>query len=524
MILPFRFAIRFVSAAMVSCCFCSVAAETPQRSSSYLAALESITIDDLRGHVEYLADDALEGREAGRRGGRKAGDYLRRRLGKLRLRGAGTDGGFIQPLAPNYRNVLGLLPGSHPELESQVIVVGAHYDHVGYGTRRNSRGPTGYIHNGADDNASGASGLLELAEAFSMLAEPPKRSILFAFWDAEEKGLLGSRYWIARPTLPLKTVAVTVNLDMIGRLRKERLTVFGTRSGYGLRRLVSRQNEDPLLKLVFSWDLKPNSDHYPFFQRSIPFLLLHTGMHDAHHTPRDDASLIGHAGLQRVTRLVFHVTHDLADRPQTPRFRRAARGETEKTRARRAAQRPKPAGRFGVSWQGQAAADRGVRVTRVVAGSPAEKAGLRPGDRIVRFAGREIRSGDELSGAVIGAQNPAELAVRRDGLPEPVELTVRLDGKPLRLGINWRVDDAEPGTIILTRVVPGSPAAGAGLRRGDRVYRIAGRALADQAQFARLAADLPEPLELVVERDGQLRTVVLYFKTEPPEAGGANEQ
>jgi hypothetical protein len=400
-------------------------------------------------------------------------------------------------------------------LKKQVILVSAHYDHIGYGTRRNSRGPIGYIHNGADDNASGTAGLLELAEAYTVLAKPPKRSILFAFWDAEEKGLLGSRYWIAHPTLPLDAVVMEINLDMIGRLREDRLIVYGTRSGYGLRKLVSCQNEGLALKLDFSWTLKPNSDHYPFFQRDIPILLWHTGMHDAHHTPYDDAKLINHAGLSRVTRLLFHVTYDLADRPQVPGFRREAGSETDKTRAWRAAYRPQPASRLGVGWRRQDSSGDGVRLTRVASGSPAEKAGLRPGDRIVRCAGREIHSGDELSGGVMGAESPASLVVVRPGRPEPLQLSVQLDGTPLRLGITWRVDDAEPGTLILTHVVPGSPAAEAGLRIGDRIYQIAGRDFSDDSQFAQLAATLPEPLELLVERNGQVRTVVLHFQTEP---------
>ena len=519
MYLPPRLASRLVPVAIVCCCLCPVVIEASDRSSSYWAALESITAGELKRHVDYLADDALEGREAGKRGGRAAGDYLLDRLGELQLRAAGADGGFIQPFAPNFRNVLGLLPGSDPELKNQVILIGAHYDHIGYGTRRNSRGPIGYVHNGADDNASGTSGLLELAEAFTMLAEPPKRSILFAFWDAEEKGLLGSRYWTAHPTVPLENVVMVINLDMIGRLREDRLTVFGTRSGYGLRKLVSRQNEGPALKLDFSWTLEPNSDHYPFFQRDVPILLWHTGMHDAHHTPYDDAKLINPAGMSQATRLLFQVAYDLADRPQTPRFRPQAGSETEKTRAWRAAQKPQPAGRLGVGWPADDTAEQGVRLTRVVAGSPAEKAGLRPGDRIVRFAGREIHSGEDLSAAVMAAENPASLVVGRPGYPlggpEPLELSVQLDGTPLRFGITWRVDDAEPGTIILTHVVPGSPAARAGLQAGDRIYQIAGRDFDDEGHFARLAVSLPEPLELLVERDGQLRTVVVHFKTEP---------
>ncbi len=424
-----RSAGRFVPVVLIL--VCSIALRAAEGSSSYRAALESITADRLQQHVDYLADDRLEGREAGRRGGRAAGEYLRERLAELDLQGAADGGTFFQHFAPNFRNVLAVLPGSDEQLKDRYVVVSAHYDHVGYGTRRNSRGPVGYIHNGADDNASGASGLLELAEAFTMLPRPPKRSILFAFWDAEEKGMLGSKHWAAQPNVPLADVVAGVDMDMIGRLRDDRLFVFGARSGCGWRRLLSFQNEATALKLEFNWTLKHNSDHYPLFARNIPVLLLHTGKHEAYHTPYDDARHINSEGMSRVVRLVFGVVHELADGGQTPRFRPSARRETEHTRRRWAA------------------------------------------------------------------------------------MATELPNKPLRLGIMWRIDDAEPGTVILTHVVADSPAARAGLRRGDRIYRIAGGDFPDDRRFAQLARTLAEPLELLVERDGRLRTVVLYIESEP---------
>jgi hypothetical protein len=421
---------RWIAAAVLVV-FLSSSAAAVEKNSAYLSALESITTQTLKQHVDYLADDALEGREAGTRGGRTAGDYVRARFQQYQLSAAGADGDYFQPFAPNFRNVLGLLRGSDPKLQDQVIVVGAHYDHIGYGTRRNSRGPIGQIHNGADDNASGASGLLELAEAFSMLPEPPKRSILFAAWDAEEKGLLGTRHWLARPTVPREHVVFALNMDMIGRLRNDELTVFGSRTGYGLRRLICRHNPD--LKLSFSWSLRPNADHWSFFEQDIPVLMLHTGLHDQYHAPGDDAELINNAGIRRVARLAFETIHDLANRAEPPRFRPAGRYETPE-RQRQLANRP-----------------------------------------------------------------------------------VQLNGKPLRVGITWRVDEAAPGTVILTHVVAGSPAALAGLHGGDRIYQIAGKAFADDARFAELIKTLPGPLELLVERDGKLRVVVLRFDAKPLE-------
>jgi acetylornithine deacetylase/succinyl-diaminopimelate desuccinylase-like protein len=229
--------------------------------AAFLNAVNSITGSELRAHVDVLADDSFEGREAGQRGGRAAAGYLRDRLQSSGLRGAGDDGGFDQVFGNGYRNVLGLLEGSDPDLKNEVILVGAHYDHVGYGSRANSLGPWGYVHNGADDNASGTAGLLETMDAIVRLSERPKRSILFAFWDGEEKGLLGSKHWAATPTIPLSRVVFAINVDMIGRLRDQSLKIYGARSGWGLRRLLASQNNDDALRLEFDWAMKSNSDH-----------------------------------------------------------------------------------------------------------------------------------------------------------------------------------------------------------------------------------------------------------------------
>ncbi|MGO8690498.1 MAG: M28 family peptidase [Thermoguttaceae bacterium] len=407
-----------------------------ERSSSYTAALESIHAEELAGHVNYLASDALEGRGAGTRGGRAAGDYLAKQYAKLHLRGAGPDGGYFQPFAAACRNVLAMLPGRDPELKKQYVLVCAHYDHLGDGTHGRSLGIVGPIHPGADDNASGTAGVLELAHAMR-LAPALKRSLLFASWDSEEEGMLGSKHWLAQPTVPLESLTIVLNLDMIGRLRGEHLAVLGSRTAYGLRRLVCQENEGSRLLLEFDWTLIANSDHHPFYERGIPVLLLHTGLHADYHRPSDTAEKINSQGMCEVDRLLFALVYELANRPEPPRFRAAARGETEETRRR---------------------------------------------------------------------------------LVEPVPLAELLDGTPLRLGISWRVDDAEPGTIVVSQVVPESLAARAGLQIGDRIYEIGGRRFADDAIFLRWAKSLPEPIELLIERDGQLRVLTLRHAAAAPPA------
>ena len=139
-------------------------------------------------------------------------------------------------------------------------MLGAHYDHVGYGRSNNSFGPVGYIHNGADDNASGVAGLLEVLDALRTLPVAPKRSILLACWDGEEAGLLGSRHWVGRPTIPLSRVAFDINIDMIGRMANGRMEIYGVRTAKGLRRLVSEANGPGPATIDFDFKLKSDWD------------------------------------------------------------------------------------------------------------------------------------------------------------------------------------------------------------------------------------------------------------------------
>ena len=404
-----------------------------EKDASYLAALESITAGDLSRNVQQLADPAFDGREAGSHGGYAAADYLAAQLAKLHFQPAGVGNGYFQPFYPNYRNVLVMLPGSDSELKNQVILVGAHYDHLGHGLRRGRSTPRGPMYPGADDNASGTSGVLQLAQSFSLLAEPPKRSVLLAFWDAEEKGLLGSKYWTSHPTLALDHVTAMLNIDMIGHLRENRLMIFGSRSGYGWERLLCEQNRETNLLMEFCWPLRPIADHYPFYQHGIPVVMLHTGLHEAYHQPSDDASHINAEGMRRVVRMLFATAYELANRPDPPRFRPTSGQENEESQRQMVAADPSP---------------------------------VRPGD------------------------------------------------PPLRLGISWRLDDAEPGTIVVSHVVVGSPAAAAGLRVGDRIYQIGGRNFATDAVFVELVKTLPGPLELLVQRDGQLRVIAVRSPAE----------
>jgi hypothetical protein len=404
-------------------------------SAMYAAAIESITADELYHTVEVLADDVYEGRAAGSRGGHATTQYLLKQLRPFQLTPAGTNGEYTQTFNGDCRNILVLQPGDDPQLYNEVVVVGAHYDHVGYGNSGNSQGPIGKIHNGADDNASGTSLVLETIEAFAESGLKTRRSILFAFWDAEERGLVGSRYWLSHPTLPLERVKLNITLDMVGRLREHRLSVLGTRSGYGLRRLFSGPVDDPLV-LNFSWDISANSDHWPFLERRIPIALLHTGLHSDYHRPTDDVDKVNRDGLHEICRYLFAALVKVANEDRLPEFRDAVRREGESTR--RIMEQPLP------------------------------KASLRdwPANQL-----------------------------------------------PPRLGISWREDEAEPGSVFVVRVVDGTPAAAAGFEVGDRIQALDGRPFGDAAAFQRDIHSLLDSgrldFTMLTERRGHVRTVTI---------------
>ena len=250
----------------------AVATSLMANESLLNSARNTITTNELKSHIDVLADDTFEGREAGSRGGRAAANYLMKYINQ-NLAPAADDGRYFQSFGAGYRNLIGKIEGSDPELRNEFILIGAHYDHVGYGTPKDSYGPYGRIHNGADDNASGVSALLEVIEAFSTAELNCKRTIIFAFWDGEEKGLLGSEHWAANPTVPLEQIKVAINIDMVGHLRNRRVEVFGYRSMPGFRTIITEANTGSNLKLDFLWEVKENSDHHSFFKRRIPILM-----------------------------------------------------------------------------------------------------------------------------------------------------------------------------------------------------------------------------------------------------------
>lgn len=494
--------------------------------SSLISAVESIRVDDLKTHINTLASDALQGREAGTTAGHAASAYLVQELRKRAVAPAGPDGYYLQEFNGPMRNILATIPGRDAKLRDEVVIISAHYDHVGYGTPRNSRGPIGYIHNGADDNASGVAGLMEVIEAVRSLPQPPRRTLLFAFWDGEEKGLLGSKHWLSAPTRPLNQIKLVINADMIGRLRPEGIEVTGTRAGRGLRHLVSEANSTkfvappsdgiqpvstspksgtttpaPQARLDFTWEMRADSDHHPFFAAGIPALMLHTGKHDDYHRPSDDADKINYEGTQQLARLMLLLALRAADADELPAFRSTSRSETKEHQKQIELPRPSPAPRLGLTWNSKLSEQRVVEVIDVAPQSPAAVAGFRIGDRIGRFADHAVADVADFRSLVVIAEREVTATVQRPGRSEPLQLTVRLSGEPTRIGLAWRIDDAEPNSVILTQVLPHSPAALAGLKPLDRVHSF-GHQVANHTNVTQAATSQPFPIQISFERDG----------------------
>lgn len=276
--------------------------------------VRSIEQDRLLLHVEVLAAAEFEGRGAGTEGAELAAAYLAQRLRALQLEPAGTHA-FRQPFRGRGRalaNVVALLPGS--DLADEVVVLGAHFDHLG---RVGDR-----VFHGADDNASGCAALLEVARALR-LGAPPRRSVLFVAFDGEEIGLLGSRHFVAHPTVARERIVAMLNLDMVGRGETGDVRVCGTPHSASLQQAV--EAAAPAVGLTLHYDheraWRNASDHAPFGDARIPFLYVGVLEHEDYHRPTDTVDKIDGEKLLRIARLVYLTVRAVADADEPPAWR-----------------------------------------------------------------------------------------------------------------------------------------------------------------------------------------------------------
>ena len=288
------------------------------------------------------------------------------------------------------RNVVAMLPGSDPALRSQYVIVGAHYDHLGFGGEGSLAPGSREVHNGADDNASGTAAILEVARN---LTETPAldRSVLFIAFTGEEKGLWGASHFVREPTVPLENVVAMLNLDMVGRVVDDEITVFGVGTAEEWGEIVDAANASLPRPLAVSTspDGDGPSDHAAFWGRGLPVLHFFSNTHADYHRPSDDWPKINADGIERVAGLTTAVTRRLAQGGVQSVTLTAARPEATSPRLNAAA-RSGGYGPYLGTIPDMTPRDFGLRLTGVREGSPAEEGGLRAGDVVVEFAGREI--------------------------------------------------------------------------------------------------------------------------------------
>jgi hypothetical protein len=285
-------------------------------------------------------------------------------------------------------NVVGFLEGGDPKLKNDVLVIGAHYDHLGYGGEGSGslKPDTVAIHNGADDNASGTAGLLELAQFFASKRKEVQRSILFIAFSGEELGLLGSAYYVNNPTVPLERMIAMMNMDEIGRLKDRKLIVYGMGTSPGFESLVTRHNQDSMFVLKLNKDGFGPSDHSSFYAKKIPVFHFFTDIHSDYHRPSDDYDRINTEGEAKILKFMADIAMDMDSAAERPLYAQIE-----------APRQPAGGGREGMRTYTGTIPDfgeqvEGMKLAGVREGSPAAKAGLQAGDIIVKFGKVEIKN------------------------------------------------------------------------------------------------------------------------------------
>jgi hypothetical protein len=273
------------------------------------------------------------------------------------------------------RNVCALLRAGAPDATDEIVVLGAHHDHLGRGgggSLARSAEERGEIHNGADDNASGVAGVLEAAEFLAAHRAELRRSVLFVTFTGEERGLLGSLWFVEAPPVPLSRIAAMVNLDMIGRLQGRKLFVGGVGTSPGFRALAEACAGDVGVDIALGDGGRAPSDNTSFYAKRIPVLWLFSGMHPEYHRPADDVERIDAAGMEKAGRLAARLVLGIGKLPARPVFTRADTG----------GEPPRAVLGIVVEQDG-----KGVRIGRIQDDGPAAAAGLASGDVIVAIDG-----------------------------------------------------------------------------------------------------------------------------------------
>lgn len=294
-------------------------------------ALGKITSDSSKSTVFYLSSQELEGRMSGKKGNEAAAEFIKGNLEKLgyqtryqKFNIEKMNPGPKKETGENFTsNVCAWSTGSDDDLRKEVVVVGAHFDHIGYGPRMSMQPGKARVHPGADDNASGTAALLEIAKALSNVEK--KRTLLFIAFSAEEMGLLGSRHYVENPLLPenepnIANHVFMLNMDMVGHLKNAKRPTSYSDVSIDINRHIGELGEKyPFAKLITS-RTSGGSDHASFYNKRVPVAFLHTGGHEYYHTPQDTPESLNYEGLEKVSKYAAELTLRVCNDRKKPAF------------------------------------------------------------------------------------------------------------------------------------------------------------------------------------------------------------
>ena len=367
-------------------CLLLVACGTPKSADTPISLLADYTTD-----VTYLAHDSLEGREVGTKGELIAAEYIAARMKENGLQPKGNEGSYFQIFTRKMkahphdtvgtgdkiegRNVLGYID-NHAE---KTLVIGAHYDHLGYGEEGSLADSAGQIHNGADDNASGVAAMLGLAR--KLKGKKLRTNVLFIAFTGEEKGLWGSNYFVKNATVPTSEMAYMINMDMVGRLdSNNRLAIYGIGTSPLFRPILDSCNTFGFQSKFDSSGVGP-SDHTSFYLEDVPVLHFFTGQHKDYHKPTDDTEFINFEGIEKVADYIEKVVMSLNQYDSIPFTK--TKEKSEKARAFKVTLGVIPDYLFD---------GKGMRIDGVKEDRPAAKAGIQKGDIVVKMGEFDVNS------------------------------------------------------------------------------------------------------------------------------------
>lgn len=375
---------------MISCC--SILAF---RAGAQPSTRPAILPSDISARIQILTTDSLEGRYSGSIGAERAARFIAGEFKRYHLTAIDSAKNFYQPFTfaeridtvhfehHTTKNVVAFLPGNDPALKDEVIVVGAHYDHLGHGGR-NALDTNHLIHYGADDNASGVAGVLELAQYYGFYYKLLKRSVVFICFSGEEEGLFGSKYFVDHPLVPLNKVRAMINMDMIGRLSADSILIIeGVGSSPKLKGIYEELNRPKQFNLRLKQAGLGPSDHMNFYLSKIPVAFFFTGFHPDYHRSSDTWDKINSDGEARVVEFASRLLDRFSNGNDSLPYSQAAEDTTEHASSFHVYVGGVP----DYGYEGE-----GVRVSAVTDHSPAEKAGFKTNDIIMNFGGYPIKT------------------------------------------------------------------------------------------------------------------------------------